>query len=277
MNAVPHYSMLVYGGTMLGIGLALSVGEDVLVVEPSTMVGREFMSSFRVGEARVGTLKTETARQLRDELIERNLWKEGKFHIAPVAPVLFRIIRSHRLNVLMMTKIVEVMKGDDGLFEITLFNASGLRKVTADNIVDTTCTCQSIPGHPVRMSYKSLNAMLHSKPEEYIQISPIDGEIELEQGLLPGEMILKYKLEADDDWLTARAKLHRYWNKTAQRYAPWTMVLIADTFEIHPVPTDGPLEEGWSWLPSSGYSDLLQAFDEGCEKGSEKSEAVAES
>lgn len=297
MEELPHYSTFVYGASFAGIGIALASKKKVLVVEPSTMVGREFVSSFRVGDHWVETEMTTQANELLKELKERALFSEGKVHLGPVASVMFRIIHEAQLDVLMRTQLTGMEQREDGTFEISLFNASGIKKVVADTIIDTTCTGQSLPSTKMKLSAKSLNVMLHRRPsegnsqqtsifnpdldEEVIrlrQIIPsenVQAGVQLSRGLYPEELVLSYRVNLEDDWIQARGKLYAYWEKNADKFRPWTMALIADTFEVKPASTIKRIQDHWEWLPSSAYPNLLQAFDTGIRKGSEDFEVIS--
>lgn len=73
--------------------------------------------------------------------------------------------------------------------------------------------------------------------------------------------ILCYPLNRDDDWVTARDKLHRFWKKRPAQLVPWKMVSAASSF---------------AWLKETGenggllvplYGNLLGAFESGVELG----------
>lgn len=257
--------VFIYGATLAGIGLSSAIGERSFLAEPSAMIGREFIASFHPGQNWENEPASAAAQQLRDELLRRNLLSsEGKVHLPPIAPVLFNRVRTESLNVRMMTRIVEV-ETTASKHLITLHNASGLQQITAGCIVDTTSTCASAPFYNPRVSQRKINAMLHcpqsEMPAEMPQVA--DENVEIVSGLFPGELILKFGLEPNDDWIAARHKLHRYWMNRPEVLRPWTLAAVADEFEIGAPRGPHCIAEKWFWLPSCAYDNLLEGFDAG--------------
>lgn len=272
----PHYPLLVYGATFAGLGIATAAKDRTLLVERTALVGSEFIASYNPGEGWDSQADTSAARQLRDELVQRNLLSDnGKVHLPAIAPVLFRHIRHNGLNVRMMTEIVDIAARGQS-YEVTLFNASGLQRITADHIIDTTSTCSSAPQLHASFVSKSINAMLHSEVSAPVPALPDDDAVVgLVEGLMPGELILKLALDGKDDWTEARAKLHRYWGRHFRAFEPWTLAALGDAFDILTDVREKSLDSnGWTWFPSSTPSNLIMAFDAGSRKGSQLYETI---
>ncbi|MDF2663052.1 MAG: hypothetical protein K0Q94_5843 [Paenibacillus sp.] len=272
----PHYPLLVYGATFAGLGIATAAKDRTLLVERTALVGSEFIASYNPGEDWESPVGTSAARQLREELLQRNLLSaDGKVHLPAIAPVLFHFIRQNGLNVRMMTEIVDVAARGQG-YEVTLFNASGLQRITVDHIIDTTSTCSSTPKLPAPFISKSINAMLHSETSASTPPLPDDDtDVRLVEGLMPGELILKLALDSEDDWTKARTTLHRYWERHFRAFEPWTLAALADAFEIRTDVREKSVDnDGWTWFPSSTPSNLIQSFDAGYRKGSQLYETI---
>ncbi|GAA3404429.1 hypothetical protein ACFFNY_26775 [Paenibacillus hodogayensis] len=267
----PHYPLLVYGATSAGLGLTVAAPAGTLLVERSSLVGHEFVAAYNPGHRWERRLDSAAAELLRTELLERGLLTpEGRVHLPAIAPVLFRLIRQHCLHVQMMTEIVEVVPDRNG-YAVTLLNASGLTRVTAGRLIDTTPLCSSLGARRMTPIAKSINAMLHAPGTAELPPSPLpeplDGRVSLLDGLYPGERILRLELDAGDGWLTAREKLHRYWADHYTAFAPWTIAALADAFDIRTTELDRDIADRWSWFPSSSYANLLEAYDAGYTKG----------
>src|SRR5690606_17501498 len=144
---------------------------------------------------------------------------------------------------------------------VTLYNASGLRKIEVGRIVDTTSTCASHPSYDADIQYRKLNAMLHGTHPEVPEVQ--DERLEFVPGLLPGELILKLNLDVNDGWIEARGKLHRYWMNRTEALRDCVLAAVADTFEIGVAKGPHKIGDDWQWLPSCAYSHLLEAFDAG--------------
>jgi hypothetical protein len=252
----------IYGATFAGLAIASAAPDVTYLAEPTALVGSEFIASFNPGDCWENSLISDEANALRDDLLRRNLLSEnGRVHLPPIAPVLFQLIREKNLNVKMMTKIIDVQPSSKG-YEITLYNSSGLQKIEAGSIIDTTATRASNPAHQVDIEYRKINAMLHcADPQELPELD--DESVELAQGLFSGEVILKLDVNVNDGWMEARQKLHEYWLHRPKVLSPWILAAVADSFEIGVAKDAHQVADNWTWFPSAGYSNLLQAFDAG--------------
>src|SRR5690606_33343244 len=123
---------------------------------------------------------------------------------------------------------------------------------------------------------RKLNAMLFcNQPTTTVPVlEGADGEIVL--GRFPGELILKLGLDKDDDWVSARDKMHRFWKNRPASLAPWTLAAIADRFEVGVEAGPHCVASGWRWLPSCAHDNLLAAFEAGypAKQGGEVRETV---
>lgn len=263
-------SVLVIGATLAGIGLAYADKERTLVVERTSGPGPEFIPCFHPGERLDEPTASEAAGAFREELVRRNLLStDNRLHLGALAPVLFNRIRVDRLRVRFLTEVVRIEREKGGHFSVTLFDASGMRRIRAGYIVDTTSTCLSSPEYSPEIRSKKINAMLHcTDPQAALPIAE-DGNAEIVRGRFPGEVILKLRIDPADDWPTARSKLYRYWANRPDTFGSWTMAIVADAFEISA--GNGPLSLGDCrvWLPSCAYGNAVQAFDAGFVYGEE--------
>lgn len=254
--------VFIYGATLAGLGIATSNPDETFLAEPTALVGSEFIASFNPGDCWENSLISDEANALRNDLLQRNLLSEnGRVHLPPIAPVLFQLIREKNLNVKMMTKIVDVQPSPKG-YEITFYNSSGLQKIEAGAIIDTTATCASSPAQQVPIQYRKVNAMLHcADPQDLPELE--DKSVELVQGLFPGEVILKLDVDVNDGWMEARQKLHEYWLHRPKVLSSWILAAVADSFEIGVAKDAHQVADNWTWFPSAAFPNLLQAFDGG--------------
>ena len=254
--------VFIYGATFAGLGIAIANPNETFLAEPTSLVGSEFIASFNPGESWEKPLISEAAIDLQNDLIRRNVLSEnGHVHLPPIAPVLLQLIRTKNLNIKMMTKIVDVQPSPKG-YEITFYNSSGLQKIEAGAIVDTTATCASSPAQQVPIQYRKVNAMLHcADPQKLPKLE--DESVELVAGLFPGEVILKLDVDENDGWIEARQKLHEYWLHRPKVLSSWILAAVADSFEIGVLTGSHQVANSWTWFPSAAYSNLLHAFDAG--------------
>ena len=250
---------MIIGASMLGLGLASRIGRDALVIEPSNGVGNEFIRSFKLSDRKYAPM-TASGVELHRELIRRNVTDaEGRLHLPGMMPVLIKHITGQKLDVRMQTQIVEVQPRD-GKFEVVCYDASGLRHVVADRLVDTTSRCVTKVGRG-QIKAKSLNMMLLGSPD--------DGGTEgmsayaLFQGRFPSETVLKYALDPMDDWITARSKLFDFWLHRPEYLRSCAFMTHADEFDMEFDAQQAPIQPGWDWLPSAYYANPLEAYDHG--------------
>ncbi|MBU3191000.1 hypothetical protein K9O30_16665 [Clostridium bowmanii] len=235
---ISHYSTFICGATATAIGIASENINDTLIVERTGLVANEFIDCYHIGSKNWNSV-SHLGKNLKKELIQRNILSEaGMVHIPAVAPVLFKAIKNLGINTLFITEVIEVKKIEE-VYEITLHNNSGFQKITADKIIDTTSTI-----HPKFKQYtysKSINAMLHSIEENLFPFSNseiIENEnVCFEQGRFDKEIILKYSVSNDEDWIEARHKLHSYWQNRPAFLKKWSLATIASTFDIEREPS----------------------------------------
>lgn len=158
-----HYNTLICGATICGTGAALASPDTVLVVERSAAVGQEFIESFNPGRYEVPLPLSGYGQSFVMELRQRNLIESAfePVHLPGLHPVLCRRLLDAGIQVLLLTEILQIRKRSAG-FEIDLFNASGIRTVTADRILDTTTDRISRIPDRVQPVRRSLNAYIHT-------------------------------------------------------------------------------------------------------------------
>lgn len=253
-----YYPVIVLGSTFAGLGAAYANKENTLVIDRSALVGYEFINSYRPGEAWNDVALSGEGMGLKEELLQRNILSEqGKVHIPAVAPVLYNRIKEDGLHVLFLTDIVEICSTGDG-YELQVYNTSGFRKIKTDRIVDTRA--DNIPQQLIKG--KSIHAMLHCE-DENVPLPGNNEQAEFLEGKQKGEVILRFFLDAKDDWASARAKLHRFWMNRPEEWKSWVIAAVASTFDIAVEKGPGMVDENWCWLPSSAYSNPLAAFEAG--------------
>ncbi|RXZ80303.1 hypothetical protein EBB07_19260 [Paenibacillaceae bacterium] len=262
----PHQPILVIGATFAGIGLACAARRDVMVVEPSTSVGHEFIQSLHSGENWSSPPHTAISIRYAGELARRKLLLHGQANPPGLAPVLFQLIKEEELDIHLLTEIISIEEDGVG-FRVLLGDVSGLRELTVRQIVDTTMSGRYTPYSPQETAVKSIHALLHhTKQHEAIdQLPDLNGVggVRLEQGFYPGELLLKLTIDLHDDWTAARSKLHRFWSCRPASLQQWTMTSVADVMHIKREAGPRCYRPGWVSLPSGAYANPLQAMDAG--------------
>lgn len=260
-------SLLVCGATFAGLGAAaaaLETKRDVVVVERTASVGREFIEAFNPGSGREEP-ETELAQNLRDDWIRRGLQEgDGPVHLPGLHPVLCLLIRRYGLKVSFLTEIVEVAERN-GQYEVLLVDASGYRRMQVDEIADTSSERLTTPGRLYVPRRKWIRAYLHHPAAGQTDLpAPFDGAMSVCRGRFPAEVMLKLSVDPQDDWREARQRLYRLWRNRPAEWSSWTIAATAGTFQSDVPPGPLQLGEAWRWLPSEAFSNPLTAIDRGC-------------
>lgn len=268
-------SVLVVGATFTGLGIAYADKERTLVVERTSGPGQEYIACFHPGEGPVRKAESLPGKELREELVRRNLLSDdSRLHLGALIPVLMNRIAGDGLRVRFLTEVVGVKQEPGGEYVVTLFDASGLRRIRARHIVDTTSTCLSAPMFSPNITSRRLNAFLHCvEPEAGLPVIGEEtahrGAAQIVQGRFPGEVILKLRVDSTDDMPAARGKLYDYWLQHAHEFRPWTLAIVADVQELCVEAGPHSVEERWVSLPSCSYNDVLASFEAGYAYGKE--------
>jgi hypothetical protein len=263
-----HIPLLIVGATFAGLGYSSESGPEALVVEPFSQPGHEFISSYRPGEQWPRTARTEAGGRLLEELERRGvLTADRRLHVPAVLPIICRWIREQRLQLLLMTQIVRIAPHPDG-YEVTLAHASGMERLVAGRIVDTTSGGLPLTGEKeTAIVHKRINALLHCANLEADASVPLpesyDERLSVYRGPFASEAIASLELAAHDDWPTARRKLYTAWLGRPAAWQPWTIAAIADTFDQRVGKGPAVLRPNWTRLPSCAYANLLEALEEG--------------
>ncbi|NOU67360.1 hypothetical protein GC096_25275 [Paenibacillus sp. LMG 31461] len=254
--------VLIYGATFAGLAMAYSLGKQSILVERSSLVGHEYVNSYRPGHGLANRPTSGIGQELYDELVRRNIVQaDGAVHLPGISPVLFHFIRKHNLNIRMMTEITEVRSTEDG-YEVMLYNTSGSQTVQVRNIIDTTSTCGSSHLWNPPILAKSINAILDGPPLA-ASIGDSGRSYEMVQGGFPSEIYFQLKVDNKDNWIVARDKLHQFWMNRPKMLRPWKLAAVADTFDIKVNQGVQVAAMGSSWLPSCAYDNFMEAFEAG--------------
>lgn len=268
-------SLLICGATLAGLGAAAAAqeaGRDVVVVERTSLVGREFIEAFNPGDG-WSEPTTDFARHVRSEWIGRNLMEAGgPVHLPGLHPVLCQFIKQRGIKVRFLTEIVGVTERD-GLYEVLLHDASGCRPALVGQILDTSTERLTVPGRLAVPQRKRLNAYLHHPdPRNAVVPPPLDDSMSVCRGRFPSEIILKLDVASGDDWLQARERLHQYWLARPAEWASWTIAAVAGAFEVSVPNEPQQLGERWTWFPSAACSNPLSAIERGYDSYTEREE-----
>ncbi|MBI4977010.1 MAG: hypothetical protein HZC28_05975 [Spirochaetes bacterium] len=255
------YNTLVIGATLAGLGIAYRDREETLVVESTAMVGPEFLYAYRYGTGWDTPPQSDEGKRLKQELLDRNILKDGAAHIPGLMPVLYARIGTDHLPVSFMTEVLDVTSSADG-FAVTLFNASGKTPVTVKRIIDTTSACRSAPGKGITFTGKHVSALLGCPPCD--GSIPAANGVSVSEGRFGHERIFSVTVPVDAAWPAARETFFRAWAARDARLGMATLAAVGMTFDVSVPKGPKTISDGWVHLPSAAYDNALAAFDAGC-------------
>lgn len=257
------YEILILGSTFAGLGAAYACRSNMLVLDRRTQIGYEFINSFDPGEHWNRIDLSSEGEKLKKELLDRDILSEnGLIHLPAAAPLMYHRISRDEVPILLMTEVINIQQ-KSGVFEVEIFNVSGSHSFRALRILDTVFDTRLQSVYRPEVISKSINAMLYNVESEDQMPSGWSKEVRFFRGKLPGEVILKLRLDEKDDWISARCKLHQLWENRPDFLKRWTIAAVADCFEQ--TVQKGPMDvtENWSILPSAAYRNPLEAFEAG--------------
>jgi hypothetical protein len=262
LTITPSYDQLIVGATCAGLGNLLAQPGESLLVEASSSLGLAFIEAFRPGsgwDADDGL--DDLARDVRRELIERNVLKDGRVHLPAVGAVLFDRLHKSGADYLFLTDVCEVKATGDG-YEIRLSNRSGESTVSVKRILDTTTCLLSKPEIDIPLKSKRVNANLKPSGED-VPALPASGDgFTLTAGRWDSEVFLSLELPLDADWPQARQALHRFWMARPDTLKGWDLASVATQLVEIPEKAISP-SENWRHLPSAIFENPLAALAAG--------------
>lgn len=253
------YPLIVLGATFAGIGAAYANKADTLILEGTALAGYEFATAYRIGEGWNEPALSQVGNNLKTEMRQRNILSDqGEVHIPALAPLMYNRIKEDQLHHLFMATIVSIT-WEKTRYCVLVHTTSGFMKFFSDRIMDTRMDALSKDF----IKSKSINALLYS--EEDIPASSLvsQGTVEFMKGKQKGELIVSLPVEADDDWSSAREKLHNFWMKRPMEWSAWKLLAVGGAFDIRV--DQGPVRvmDNWSLLPSAAYRNPLEALEAG--------------
>ncbi len=263
MTRIDEYPILALGATMTALGLATARPEDILVLESSGCPAPEFAGAFYVGEGAVAP-GTQQGIALENELKERDILADGRYHIPALIPVLYQHIKNAGLRCLFWTDTLSIeADGDaDSGYEVDFFNASGRQRIKVHKILDTT-SAGAAGTVSRRWTEKRLWAMLHGCAGTDASASATAAGIDWKPGRFSNESYLGLRLDAATNWPDARQRLLDAWRKRPAALEETRIAAMATEFHYSYPQESVPVAANWIHRPSSSYSDPLAAFDGG--------------
>lgn len=232
------YKRLVLGATFAGLGAAARSPKDCLVVERRAQPGYEYTGSFSTVPCR--HMERGTAAQMLEQRLRRHgiLSEDGKTAHGALSAFLHAYVLEQPYDILLMTE-VEAVSAKDGRYEAVLVNASGVQRVTADEVF------YAAPPKYAGDAYMS--AVLAPPLAGAACPAPWQEGMAVEPGYFAGQYILKVRVDGDCSMQQARRALLSCWENRPPACRKWKIAAFAQELDWFYGRKDAP--------------DFLTAFD----------------
>ena len=217
MDAIPaKVETLILGATCFGCGAAAALGaENSLILERTTVTGRDFALTFFPGRDWPESPLAPGAEELRRAAVTRNALVGGRIQIAALSPLFADWCIERKLNILFACDILELGTGH------AVFQAvDGMHSIEFANLVDA---------EPSFRSGKYLTALV-SSPAGKTAPATRTADFELVPVLPENRAALVMKLEAGTEWPEARRRLRESWLRRPEELAELKLLLSANEF-----------------------------------------------
>lgn len=252
------FKTAIFGATFYGISKLIQNPDDCVLIERTTLPGREFVDSFNETGGKNIEVTSGFGKDFKSALLKNGLLNgEGEIYPAPALFLLCGFLEKISVNIMFATEITEIKKAEGG-YEITCFNSEGFSAVTAVEIIDTTSECilhNSVSQNEVQ---KSLNVIVKKEEEASpVCLNPVI------RNSLAGTEVFRFPVQLNDDYITARKKLHTFWQDNYEDLKNCKIVLTANTFAYSMPSVKKDVQSDFIWIPSCGFDNLLHAVDKG--------------
>ena len=132
MTEIPAaVNTLILGATCFGCGAAAVDAEHSLILERTTVAGRDFALTFFPGGPGTDRPLAPEAQELRREAVARHALVGGRLQIAALSPLLADWCLKRKLNILFACDVLELAED-----RATFLAADGLHTVKFAKLVD---------------------------------------------------------------------------------------------------------------------------------------------
>lgn len=247
-----YYETVVFGATFLGLGAALNL-ENVIVIENGGLFGAEFVNSYKVCKPKAVTPKTELGKDFFENLKRRGLVSEcGEIYPAPAVYVLSSYLKKKNMDILLMTDITAIKKVN-GYYQIAAHHSGGFEYIFAKHILDTTTLGIGHDRSKNRLIEKQLNSIIYNPEEKKLD--------NLSYNSQNGLYIYTLSVGLDVERYDAVEMLCSMERMFAENNLQISSIASDFSYNIEPC-VEKVAEQFW-WIPSTGYENLIEAFEMG--------------
>jgi len=216
MPGIPaQVDTLILGATCFGCGAAAAGAENSLILERTTVAGRDFALTFAPGRNWLEATLAPEAEALRCEAVRRNALVGGRIQIAALSPLFADWCLKRKLHILFACDILEL-----GNHRATFQAVDGLHTIEFAKLVDA---------EPSYRNGKYLTALV-SAPAGETAPAVRAADFELVPALPENRAALVMKLDLETDWPEARQRLRESWLRRPEELGGLKLLLSANEF-----------------------------------------------
>ncbi len=258
------YDIVILGATCAALGLAAGLPADArtLLLEPTAMVGAEFIHAFRPGSDWPEQADSAPAQAILAAMRREQLFQDGDCRIYSAGAIFCDACRQLTADLLLETDLVARTRTQAG-FDLPICNTHGFSQIKTRSVIDTTAA-------GLTPAPKSLNAILAARqpnPDTPVNVAGVT--FRRENDPLTPTVLMKLTCKPDESIFAARHRLIECWQAMAADWPDWRIATIALAFDRTPA-QPGMLTEslsqpepGFYCLPSAGFANPLAAIDAG--------------
>lgn len=222
-NKMLHFNRIILGATATGLGAFFSEPNHSLLIEPTSMIGPDFSSSFYPGSAKNNTLTENNNHPLFQEAVKIGVLRDGLIHLPGLHTLIYKYLSPYAHNCLLLTDYISSEQVDDKI-AVTVFNRNGTTVFTCDELIDATPTMitNQIKTEVINESLGSV--FVATKEDAVIPKLP---KCELIQTCFPNEFYLHLPSTINSAWGKARSDLIAFISEHKTELEGWILAATA--------------------------------------------------
>ena len=239
--AQKYYDTAVFGTTFLGLGAALQM-ENVVVIEKGGLCAPKVVKP-----------KTKQGKTFMEDLKSRGLVSEtGEIYPAPTVYVLSSYLKEKSIDILLMTETTSINR-IEGYYEIMVYHSGGFETIYAKRILDSTTLGICHGASKKYQKQKQLNAIVYNPDGSQLEGLSFNTQNGLYTYTLP------VHLEIDRyDAVEMLCGMENIFTESNLQISS-----IGSDFSYVMEPCREEVAEQFVWMPSTAFSNLVEAFDKG--------------
>lgn len=247
------FERLIIGSSCWAAGQVLQGNRELVVVDRSAGIGREFFESYRGCSVMDMPMKTNMGTELQSELKARG--KEND--TLALAPLMYAKLHDFTGQFRLWTEIIAINQVEQG-WQVETHDLEGKKVLLTKQLIDCTPECRTQNSFGMDNIIKcSLKAIV---------LVPEGGSLkncgfEFRHGRNSDEFIVSVDLKPDTDWAEARKILLTAWRERPQKLSEAKICSIAKNFDFEVKENRKVLGENYYYFNSASFVNPLAAID----------------